>query len=173
MTLPTTGAISLGAVAAELGRAAGTLTSLGEASVRSLAGVASGAISLSNLYGKSTGTTITVTEGIYDTGGKVSFTYAGYSTSGSSCGYVLGSASPTIFKGVAIKGIWSVNAGSTNLDFAGDQTGNSSFLTGVTINGTGMGTVPAGSYNSSLNITTYTFQVTAFDGVGSSTVVLK
>lgn len=53
MTLQSTGAISLGNVATELGRAAGTTTSLGEAAVRNLAGVASGPISMSSLYGKS------------------------------------------------------------------------------------------------------------------------
>lgn len=52
MTLQTTGAISLGNVGAELGRAAGATTSLGETAVRNLAGIASGAIKLSNLYGK-------------------------------------------------------------------------------------------------------------------------
>lgn len=53
MTLQSTGAISLSNVATELGRAAVTTTSLGEAAVRNLAGVASGPISLSSLYGKS------------------------------------------------------------------------------------------------------------------------
>ncbi len=53
MTLQTTGPISLGNVGTELGRAAGTSTSLGETAVRNLAGIASGAIKLSNLYGKS------------------------------------------------------------------------------------------------------------------------
>jgi hypothetical protein len=53
MTLQATGPISLGNVRAELGRAAGTSISLGETAVRNLAGVASGLIRLSNLYGKS------------------------------------------------------------------------------------------------------------------------
>ena len=53
MTLQITGAISLGNVGAELGRAVGAVTSLGETAVRNLAGVPSGAIKLSNLYGKS------------------------------------------------------------------------------------------------------------------------
>lgn len=53
MPLPTTGPISLGAVAAELGRSVGSTISLGEAAVRNLAGVPTGAISLSQLYGKS------------------------------------------------------------------------------------------------------------------------
>ncbi len=53
MTLQSSGPISLGNVAVELGRTSTTTTSLGEAAVRTLAGVASGPISLSNLYGKS------------------------------------------------------------------------------------------------------------------------
>lgn len=53
MTLQSSGPISLGNVAVELGRASTTTTSLGEAAVRTLAGVAAGPISLSNLYGKS------------------------------------------------------------------------------------------------------------------------
>lgn len=53
MTLQSSGPISLGNVAVELGRTAGTTTSLGEAAVRALAGIASGPISLSSLYGKS------------------------------------------------------------------------------------------------------------------------
>lgn len=53
MTLQTTGPISLGNVGTELGRSVGTTTSLGETSVRNLANTATGAINLSNLYGKS------------------------------------------------------------------------------------------------------------------------
>lgn len=53
MTLQTTGPISLGNVGTELGRAAGSTTSLGETTVRNLAGITSGVIKLSNLYGKS------------------------------------------------------------------------------------------------------------------------
>lgn len=53
MTLQRSGPISLGNVAVELGHASNTTTSLGKAAVRTLVGVASGQISLSNLYGKS------------------------------------------------------------------------------------------------------------------------
>lgn len=57
MTLQSSGAISLADVRTELG-ASGAI-SLGDTNVRNLAGVASGAISLSNLYGKSNGATFT------------------------------------------------------------------------------------------------------------------
>ena len=53
MTLQSSGAISLSNVSVELGRAASATTSLGEAAVRGLAGIASGPIFLSSLYGKS------------------------------------------------------------------------------------------------------------------------
>lgn len=53
MTLPVSGAISFNAINVELGVAGTTTASLGQSSYRTLAGVASGAISLSNFYGKS------------------------------------------------------------------------------------------------------------------------
>ena len=52
MTLPT-GTITMGQVNTELGRSATATISLGETAVRSLAGVASGAISMNDLRGKS------------------------------------------------------------------------------------------------------------------------
>ena len=52
MTLPASGAISFNAINVELGVSGTTQASLGQASYRTLAGVASGAISMSNFYGK-------------------------------------------------------------------------------------------------------------------------
>lgn len=58
MTLAASGEMSIGGSTAtrsinlELGRAAGATSSLNEAALRTLAGVASGAISISNFYGK-------------------------------------------------------------------------------------------------------------------------
>lgn len=60
MTLQASGPISLSNVAVELGRASNAATSLGETAVRTLAGVSTGAIALSNLYGKSNGGTETI-----------------------------------------------------------------------------------------------------------------
>lgn len=59
MTLAASGEMSIGGSTAtrsinlELSRAAGATSSLGETALRNLAGVASGAISISNFYGKS------------------------------------------------------------------------------------------------------------------------
>ena len=66
MALNTTGPISLAGTTAgqsvqlELGGNGSTMISLNDANVRSLAGVASGAISLSNLYGKSNAAAISL-----------------------------------------------------------------------------------------------------------------
>lgn len=61
MTLQSSGAISLSNVNTELGRSATATISLGEAAVRTLAGVPSGPISLSDLYGKSNAPPVTFT----------------------------------------------------------------------------------------------------------------
>lgn len=53
MTLPSSGVISMNDVNVELDRSGTTTISLNDTNVRALAGVASGQISMSNLYGKS------------------------------------------------------------------------------------------------------------------------
>lgn len=60
MTLPATGPISLSDVNVELGKAANAAITLNDTDVRTLAGKASGAISLSDLRGKSAATDGTV-----------------------------------------------------------------------------------------------------------------
>jgi hypothetical protein len=52
MTLPVSGAISINNINVELGVSGTTNASLGQSSFRALAGVSSGAISMSNFYGK-------------------------------------------------------------------------------------------------------------------------
>jgi hypothetical protein len=61
MALPSTGSISLSQVAVELSRPATAQTALGEAAVRNLAGLPSGAIGLFNLRGKSAAIIYTAT----------------------------------------------------------------------------------------------------------------
>ena len=61
MTLPASGPISFNNINVELGVAGTTTASLGQASYRTLAGVPSGAISMSNFYGKSNRVAITIT----------------------------------------------------------------------------------------------------------------
>lgn len=53
MALQSSGAISINNINVELGKAGTTTSSLGQSDFRTLAGVASGAISMSNFYGKS------------------------------------------------------------------------------------------------------------------------
>jgi hypothetical protein len=106
VTLPASGSISLGQVATELGVA--LPISLGDTNVRTLAGVASGAISLTNLYGKTAGAAMsaaapnilaqrsTNTTGVVSgtstatpTGGTAPYTYA-WAISGASQGMAAG-----------------------------------------------------------------------------------
>lgn len=107
--------------------------SLGETAVRNLAGKATGSISLGNLYGKTAGTTIIVTEGSYTDGGKVPFVYAGYAGTGAIATYPFGSISPTTYKGVFIKAIYNV-IGSTQIQIPGNIIGVAGFLTTMIVN---------------------------------------
>ena len=77
MTLPT-GTITMGQVNTELGRSATATISLGETAVRALAGVASGAISMNDLRGKSAVTIFLSNLSIIDFTGGGSNASAGY-----------------------------------------------------------------------------------------------
>jgi len=91
MALPSTGPISLANVNVELGLSSTATISLNQANVRTLAGVASGTISMSNLLGKSNAPTITINVGsLYTTrsgAGSATSNSATATASGGSGGY--------------------------------------------------------------------------------------
>jgi hypothetical protein len=66
MTLPASGAISFNNINVELGVAGTTSASLGQASYRTLAGVPTGAIAMSNFYGKSNSFAFTISANTVD-----------------------------------------------------------------------------------------------------------
>jgi hypothetical protein len=110
MTLPVSGAISLNNVNVELGRSGTQIISLGETAVRNLAGVPSGAISMSSLYGKSNRVSLSITYS--------SSTYSGspvllYSQSG----YVAGRTDLTI---TVDFGVWLAGGLSVFTNNSGD-----------------------------------------------------
>lgn len=88
MALATSGTMSIGGTTAtrsinlELGRAATATSNMGETDLRTLAGVSSGAISMSNFYGKSSAEIQNVTVGTLTTGGYVPITSYGYASGG-------------------------------------------------------------------------------------------
>lgn len=81
MALPASGAISLSQVNVELGKASTAVISMNDSDVRSLAGVASGGISMSNLHGKSSVVPPTITRGThsgaYSYSGGIYYFYSG------------------------------------------------------------------------------------------------
>lgn len=114
MTLPVSGAISFNAINVELGVAGTTTANINQASYRNLAGVPSGAISLSNFYGKSNIPNFGVIVILVATGQTTPFRYVfsdntvssgsylnrdvsqGSGTSSSSTGYILGGITGSI-----------------------------------------------------------------------------
>lgn len=129
MTLQSSGAISINNINTELGSASGTPRSLGDTSSRNLAGVPSGAISLSNFYGKSN-----VQEVVFDNSGGAwgnwqnqnlwnTFVYLGISITSSSVKIILRSITITS----SAIGIAAIETGSgwpagTNLEVVIEST---------------------------------------------------
>lgn len=97
MTLPVSpNSISLNQVNVELGRSGTTTISLNETAVRTLAGVASGAISLASLYGKS----------------NITFTPAGGTSAGSPIGlYDAGVAAASVSINCSQNAVWTYSGG--------------------------------------------------------------
>lgn len=91
MALPTSGELSLSQVNTELGKAATSQIGMNDAAVRALAGVSSGAISISNLHGKSSVVPPTLSLSVSGNG-------QSFSTYGTKYAYIncsLGGTSPT------------------------------------------------------------------------------
>ena len=89
MALPSSGTISLNQVNAELKKSATAAISMNDSAVRALAGVASGAISMSNLLGKSSVIVPTISVS------SVSGTTTGKSGANYYVNYKLGGTAPT------------------------------------------------------------------------------
>jgi hypothetical protein len=99
MTLPASGPITFNNVNVELGLTGTTLISLGQTNVRTLAGVASGAIAMNNLYGKSNRVELSLAYS--------SSTYSTVTVSVSSLsGYISGKTDLTI---TVNTGVWLAN----------------------------------------------------------------
>tara|TARA_R110000803_G_scaffold78482_1_gene143641 strand:+ start:1481 stop:2086 length:606 start_codon:yes stop_codon:yes gene_type:complete len=135
MTLATSGTMSIGgtttdrSINVELGRSATATSNMGETDLRTLAGVASGAISMSNFYGAINYTWVTtITIG---TGVLYGQNYYGYGSVGNpSSPTVFGSASDTscnLYSNNPTFQFYHVNTGFTFLyirDTVGTPTGN-------------------------------------------------
>jgi len=125
MTLQSNGAISFSNINVELGLSSTAQLSIGGAAARALAGVASGAISLSNFYGKTNYLDQqTITNGVTgDKGGS----YYGYKGFSPTCGSISdGTFNP--YSGAAIQGLYWTSAGSVIFRVAGSQS-NSGWTT--------------------------------------------
>jgi hypothetical protein len=125
-------------VSVELGRASTATTSLGETAVRTLAGVSSGAIAMSNLYGKSNAATYNPPGG----------------TSGAPWGiedYGGPSVSTTITASRSVTWTWTRTSGTGNVSITSGSSASS-----ITFSITG---------NNSFNILTGNWNVSATDGV--------
>jgi len=152
MTLPASGSISIGQVAAELG--IGLPLTLGDSRVRTLAGVPSGPISMTSLYGKSAytpmtlttngassgpvssdtvGGTVSGTASVGVTGGTGGYTYQWTLTSSSGSPTIGGTTSNSV---TASKTFVKQSSGSATAVFnisVTDNTGHTVTATGVEI----------------------------------------
>lgn len=145
MTLASSGTMSIGGTATdrsinvELGRSATATSSMGETDLRTLAGVSSGAISMSNFYGASSITTLWTT-GITSGSATISgSTYTGYgNVSGTSFGSTTDSTCDLYSNNPSWE-FYNVDFSNTFLrilDTSGTPTGNAGWTTLKIYNGT-------------------------------------
>lgn len=115
MTLPASGAISFNAINVELGQPGATSASLNQASYRTLSGVASGQISLSNFYGKSSRASIAYTFSSPVADASLNVASIG--------GYVAGVSDITVTVGSGVY-LYATSTGSYGLNLSGGTTGD-------------------------------------------------
>jgi hypothetical protein len=154
-SLPSSGAINLSQANTELGNASTASISLGSAAVRSLAGVSTGAIAMSNLYGKATIPTLTttLTAGQVTDTAKIANTLYGYSSAAAGNGLVAGAMANTTFNGATIQGLYCY--WNNTIVVSGNRAAN--FITSVTVNGTSLGPLTLPTYDATNNVTTFCF----------------
>jgi hypothetical protein len=140
MTLPASGPISFNQINVELGVAGTTSASLGQTSYRTLAGVPSGTISMSNFYGKSNRKAISYT--FTASTANASLNVAAIS------GYVAGVSDITVTVNTSVY-LYSTGTGTPGLTLSGGTTGdtltlvNNGFIMGM--GGGGANSVPNGA----------------------------
>lgn len=142
MTLPVSGAISFNAINVELGVAGTTQASLGQASYRTLAGVPSGAISMSNFYGKSNRVALSYTYSANTANAALNLSAIS--------GYVSGKSDITVTINTGVY-VYATTTGGYGLNITGGATGDT--LT-IVNNGFIMGMGGAAGYCSGSSSTT-------------------
>lgn len=115
MTLQSSGAISFANINTELGVASTTTRSLNDTVARTLAGVASGAISMSNFYGKSSSVTVSYTYTTNTQNASLNVSTIG--------GYVSGVTTITVTVNSGIY-LWSSSTGTPGLYITGRTGGD-------------------------------------------------
>jgi hypothetical protein len=134
MTLPASGAISFNAINVELGVAGTTTANINQATYRTLAGVPSGTIALSNFYGKSNRAAVSYTYSSNTTNASLNIT--------SLSGYAAGTSDVTITINSGVY-VYSTSTGTPGLTLSGGSSGdtvtvvNNGFILGKGGNGHG------------------------------------